>query len=348
MTEALKSNEIEQGKLKASDYASDQEPRWCPGCGDYSVLKQIHTVLAELGHKREDTAFISGIGCSSRLPYYMDTYGIHGIHGRATAIAEGLKIARPDINVWIATGDGDALAIGLNHFLQLLRRNLNVNVILLNNEIYGLTKGQFSPTSRVGQKTVTTPMGTIEYPVNAMAISLGAGATFVARTIDRSPAQIRDIMLRADRHRGASLIEVYQNCPIFNDGAFSIFTEKSTKTDSTVILEQDKPLIFGENNNKGVKLDGTKPIVVDLENDNVSANDLWIHDETDYVKASILARLFEMPSGEMNLPRPFGIFYAEDRFTYEDALDAQIKEAQAKQKADLYELFKGATTWEIK
>jgi len=341
-------NTTEQGKLKPSDYASDQEPKWCPGCGDLSVLKQIHTVLADLGHKREDLAFISGIGCSSRLPYYMDTYGIHGIHGRASVIAEGLKIARPDLSVWVATGDGDALAIGLNHFLQLIRRNLDINVILFNNEIYGLTKGQFSPTSLVGQKTVTTPMGVIDYPVNTGSICLGSGSTFFARGIDRNPALIRELLSRADKHKGTSILEVYQNCPIFNDGAFTFFTDKNTKSDSTIIVEQDKPLIFGENNDKGVKLDGHKPVVVDLNDSNVSKDDLWIHDESDYIKASILARMYEVSSEKMALPRPLGVFYAEDRFTYEDATVAQINEAKSKKEADLRKLFEGNTTWEIK
>jgi len=341
-------NTTEQGKLKPSDYASDQEPKWCPGCGDLSVLKQIHTVLADLGHKREDLAFISGIGCSSRLPYYMDTYGIHGIHGRASVIAEGLKIARPDLSVWVATGDGDALAIGLNHFLQLIRRNLDINVILFNNEIYGLTKGQFSPTSLVGQKTVTTPMGVIDHPVNTGSICLGSGGTFFARGIDRNPALIRELLSRADKHKGTSILEVYQNCPIFNDGAFTFFTDKNTKSDSTIIVEQDKPLIFGENNDKGVKLDGHKPVVVDLNDSNVSKDDLWIHDESDYIKASILARMYEVPSEKMALPRPLGVFYAEDRFTYEDATVAQINEAKSKKEADLRKLFEGNTTWEIK
>lgn len=348
MSEASIRIDLEQPKLKPSDFASDQEPRWCPGCGDYSVLKQIHTVLADLGHKREETAFISGIGCSSRLPYYMDTYGIHGIHGRATAIAEGLKIARPDIHVWVATGDGDALAIGLNHFLQLLRRNLDMNVILLNNEIYGLTKGQFSPTSRVGQKTVTTPMGVIEYPTNTAALCLGAGGSFFARAMDRTPALLRDVMIRADKHHGTSLIEVYQNCPIFNDGCFEIFTGKETKSDSTIIVEHGKPMIFGANSNKGVKLDGTRPVAVSLEDGSTSASDLWIHDENDYIKASILSRMFELPSENMSLPRPFGIFYVEDRLPYEDALIAQIDEAKSQKQADLTSLFRGKSVWEIK
>jgi 2-oxoglutarate/2-oxoacid ferredoxin oxidoreductase subunit beta len=348
MSEAPLKIELEQVKLKPSDFVSDQEPRWCPGCGDYSVLKQIYTVLAELGHKPENTAFISGIGCSSRLPYYMETYGIHGIHGRATAIAEGLKIARPDMSVWVTTGDGDALAIGLNHFLQLLRRNLDMKVILLNNEIYGLTKGQFSPTSRVGQKTVTTPMGVIEYPVNTVGICLGAGATFIARAMDRTPALLREIMVRADKHQGTSLIEVYQNCPIFNDGCFTMFTDKETKSDTTITIEHGKPLIFGASSNKGIKLDGIKPVAVSLEDGNTSVSDLWIHDENDYIKASILSRMFELPSEQMTLPRPFGIFYVENRFTYEGALDEQISQAKAQKQPDLKALFSGNSTWEIK
>ena len=347
MTE-LPNKDLEQGKLKPSDYASDQEPKWCAGCGDLSVLKQIHTVLAELGHKREDLAFISGIGCSSRLPYYMDTYGIHGIHGRAAVIAEGLKTARPDLSVWIATGDGDALAIGLNHTLQMIRRNLDINMILLNNEIYGLTKGQFSPTSQVGQKTVTTPMGTVEHPVNTGSICLGSGGTFFARGIDRNPPHMRTLLERADKHHGTSVLEIYQNCPIFNDGAFTIFSDRATKSDSTIYAEHGQPMVYGENNDKGVKLDGHKPVSVDLNDPNVSKDDLWIHDENDYIKASILTRMYEIPSENMILPRPLGVFYVEDRFTYEDATVDQINEAKSKKDADLRKLFEGSTTWEIK
>ena len=218
-------SETTQAPVTAKDFSSDQEVRWCPGCGDYSILKQVQTVLPELGIPRENIVFVSGIGCSSRFPYYMETYGMHSIHGRATAVASGLKITRPELSVWIITGDGDALSIGGNHLTHLLRRNINVNVLLFNNEIYGLTKGQYSPTSREGQTTKSTPFGALDHPFNPLALALGAGATFVARSMDRDPLQLRDILKQANAHKGTSLVEIYQNCNVFNDGAFEVFTE---------------------------------------------------------------------------------------------------------------------------
>lgn len=333
--------------LTAKDFASDQDVRWCPGCGDYSILKQVQSVLPELELKREEIVFISGIGCSSRFPYYMETYGMHSIHGRATAIATGLKATRPELSVWIITGDGDALSIGGNHLIHLLRRNLDVNILLFNNEIYGLTKGQYSPTSPHGQVTKSTPMGSIDHPFNPIALMLGAEGTFVARSMDRDPKHLREMLLRANKHKGTSVLEIYQNCNVFNDGAFEVFTEKGLRANNTLMLEHQKPLVFGENNSKGIKLDGFKPMVVDLNE--TSLNDLWIHDEHDRTKAGILARFFNSPSDADFLPRPFGVFYQEDRPCYEEELLQQVNDAIAKKGAgDLDKLLAGNDNWVIR
>ncbi|HOY49030.1 MAG TPA: 2-oxoacid:ferredoxin oxidoreductase subunit beta, partial [Flavobacteriales bacterium] len=292
----------------AKDLVTDQDVRWCPGCGDYSILKQVQTVLPELGLKREEIVFISGIGCSSRFPYYMETYGMHSIHGRATAIASGLKATRPDLSVWIITGDGDSLSIGGNHFIHLLRRNFDVNVLLFNNEIYGLTKGQYSPTSELGKVTKSSPMGSVDHPFNPLALVMGADGTFVARSMDRDPIHMRTILKRAHAHKGTSLVEIYQNCNVFNDGAFEVFTEKSSKADETIMVEHGQPLIFGAQKDKGILLDGYTPRVVSLND--VSANDLWIHDEHNRAKANLLVRFFDDASVEGHFPRPFGVFYS--------------------------------------
>ena len=302
--------------------------------------------MPDLGRKREDIVFISGIGCSSRFPYYMETFGMHSIHGRATAIASGLKAARPDLSVWIVSGDGDALSIGGNHTIHLLRRNFDVNLLLFNNQIYGLTKGQYSPTSEAGKVTKSTPMGSIDHPFNPAALALGADATFVARSMDRDPKHLQAMLKRSYAHKGSSFLEIYQNCNVFNDGAFEIFTEKGSKKLETLFVEQGQPLLFGENNDKGIKLDGFTPVIVDLT-EGQSANDLWIHDERDQVKANILVRFFDSPEKEGHLPRPFGVFYTEDRPCYEDLLHAQIDEAKSKAAADLDKLIAGRETWVI-
>lgn len=333
--------------LTAKDFSSDQEVRWCPGCGDYSILKQVQTVLPDLGRPREEFVFVSGIGCSSRFPYYMETFGMHSIHGRATAIASGLKASRPELSVWVITGDGDSLSIGGNHFIHLLRRNLDVNVLLFNNQIYGLTKGQYSPTSEQGKVTKSTPYGSLDHPFNPIALCLGADATFVARSMDRDPKHLQEMVRRGYHHVGTSLVEIYQNCNVFNDGAFEIFTEKSSRKEETLMVEHGKPLIFGETQQKGIILDGFIPKVVQLT-DGFSADDLWIHDEKDPVKANILARFFDDPSVEGHLPRPFGVFYAIDRPVYEDGLHAQINHVVEKYgKGDLDALIAGKETWTI-
>lgn len=332
--------------LTAKDFSTDQEVRWCPGCGDYSILAQVQKIMPTLGIPKENIVFVSGIGCSSRFPYYMNTYGMHSIHGRATAIASGLKASRPELSVWIVTGDGDSLSIGGNHTIHLLRRNFDVNILLFNNQIYGLTKGQYSPTSEEHKITKSTPMGSIDHPFNPLALALGADATFVARTMDRDPKHLQAMLLRTQQHKGASFLEIYQNCNIFNDGAFEVFTEKGTKAAETLFLEQGKPLIFGANSDKGIKLDGFKPVVVNLSEGH-SADDLWIHDEQDIYKAQILTRIFDNPKLDGHLPRPFGVFYQTNRSCYEDDMAAQIAEAQSRKPADLDKLLKGNEVWTI-
>jgi 2-oxoglutarate ferredoxin oxidoreductase subunit beta len=333
--------------LTAKDFSTDQEVRWCPGCGDYSILAQVQKVMPGLGIPKENIVIVSGIGCSSRFPYYMNTYGMHSIHGRATAIASGLKAARPDLSVWIVTGDGDSLSIGGNHTIHLLRRNFDVNILLFNNQIYGLTKGQYSPTSEMKKVTKSTPFGSIDHPFNPLALAMGADATFIARSMDRDPKHLQEALVRSQKHKGASFLEIYQNCNIFNDGAFEVFTEKSSKPEETLFLEHGKPLIFGAKRDKGIKLDGFHPAVVEL-GEGVSADDLWVHDERDFYKAQILVRMFDDPTRAGHLPRPFGIFYENDRPCYEEGMALQIEEVQAaKGKGDLDKLLRGNETWTI-
>lgn len=335
--------------LTAKDFATDQEVRWCPGCGDYSILASVQKVMPTIGVPKENIVIISGIGCSSRFPYYMNTYGMHSIHGRATAIASGLKASRPELSVWIVAGDGDSMSIGGNHTIHLLRRNFNVNFLVFNNQIYGLTKGQYSPTSEVNKITKSSPQGSIDHPFNPAALALGSDASFVGRTMDRDPKHMQATITRAEQHQGTSFLEIYQNCNIFNDGAFEIFTEKSTKLVHGLFVEQGKPLTFGANGEKGIRFDGMRPEVVEI-GAQYSADDMWIHDEKDFYKAQILTRLFDNPSEEGAVfPRPFGIFYTNDRPCYEDMMALQIEEAMtSKGPGDLDKLIRGKETWEIK
>jgi len=334
--------------LTAKDFATDQEVRWCPGCGDYSILAQVQRIMPDIGVPKEKIVIISGIGCSSRFPYYMNTYGMHSIHGRATAIASGLKASRPELSVWIVTGDGDGLSIGGNHTIHLLRRNLDVNIMLFNNQIYGLTKGQYSPTSEANKITKSTPYGSIDHPFNPCALALGADASFVARSMDRDPKHMQEMLKRANVHKGTSFLEIYQNCNIFNDGAFEIFTEKATKAEETLVLEQGKPLVFGAGQSKGIRLDGLRPKVVNLADGSVSEGDLWIHDENDFYKAQILTRMFDDPHLEGHMPRPFGVFFQTQRACYEDVMAMQLEEMIAKKgKGDLNKLLRGNEVWEI-
>ncbi|TAH07042.1 MAG: 2-oxoacid:ferredoxin oxidoreductase subunit beta [Sphingobacteriia bacterium] len=336
--------------LTAKDFATDQEVRWCPGCGDYSILAQVQKIMPGIGVPKENIVIISGIGCSSRFPYYMNTYGMHSIHGRATAVASGLKATRPELSVWIVTGDGDGLSIGGNHTIHLLRRNFDVNILLFNNQIYGLTKGQYSPTSEKQKITKSTPFGSIDHPFNPLALAMGADASFIGRTIDRDPKHLQTMLTRSHQHKGASFLEIYQNCNIFNDGAFEIFTEKSSKADQVVFLEQGKPLVFGANQNKGIRLNGLKPEVVTIGEAGITVDDLWVHDETDFYKAQILIRIFDNPNQtENHFPRPFGVFYETERACYEDMMAMQIEETIAsKGKGDLDKLLRGKEVWEIK
>lgn len=333
----------------SKELVTDQEVRWCPGCGDYSILKQVQTVIPELGIPREKFVFISGIGCSSRFPYYMETFGMHSIHGRATAIASGLRAARKDLSIWIVTGDGDSMSIGGNHFIHLMRRNLNVNVLLFNNQIYGLTKGQYSPTSEEGKVTKSTPYGSIDHPFNPIALAMGADSTFVARSMDRDPVHLKDMLRKSAAHKGTSFLEIYQNCNVFNDGTFEIFTEKASKKQESLFIENGKPLLFGQNNELGIKLDGFKPVVVNISENGNSVNDVWVHDTSDRIKAGILSRFFDSPDKEGHFPRPFGVFYEECRPCYEDVMSEQIEQVIAsKGKGNLDKLLRGGEVWDIK
>ena len=333
-------------QLTAKDFASDQDIKWCPGCGDYSILKQMQSVLPELNIPKENIVFISGIGCSSRFPYYMNTYGMHSIHGRAPAVASGTKLANPDLHVWVITGDGDSLSIGGNHFIHAFRRNMDFNILLFNNEIYGLTKGQYSPTSKQGLKTKSSPLGSLDYPFNPLAVALGSDATFVARSMDRDPQHLREMMKRTAAHKGTSLLEVYQNCPIFNDAIFEEFTDKKSRPETAIYVEHDQPLIFGHQREKGIVLDGTTPRVVNFIELGMSENDLWIHDENDLTKAQILSHFFDEPS-ETEFPRPFGVIYSTNRPTYEELLFEQLHAAMNSKVQTLDELLAGKNTWII-
>jgi 2-oxoglutarate ferredoxin oxidoreductase subunit beta len=327
--------------LTRKDFVSDQEVRWCPGCGDYAILAQVQKIMPEFGIPRENVVFISGIGCSSRFPYYMNTYGFHTIHGRAPAIATGLKVTRPDLDVWVVTGDGDGLSIGGNHLIHALRRNIDLNILLFNNQIYGLTKGQYSPTSEVGKVTKSSPMGSVDFPFNPITIALGANATFVARSVDVEQKHLGDTLKRAHSHRGASFVEILQNCNIFNDGAFNDVTDKAIKADHQLVLEHGKPLIFGKNRDKGVRMSGNRPEVVTLGN-GVTEADLIVHDETNLALAFMLGNL------QAPLPTPIGVFYATSRPTYDAAMNAQMAEARAKQgEGNLADLLKRGDTWTV-
>jgi 2-oxoglutarate ferredoxin oxidoreductase subunit beta len=331
------------GQLKKADFVSDQEVRWCPGCGDYAILNNVQKVMPELGIPREKVVFVSGIGCSSRFPYYMNTYGFHSIHGRAPAIATGIKCANPELSVWVITGDGDALSIGGNHFIHAIRRNLDLNYILFNNRIYGLTKGQYSPTSEFGKKTKSTPSGTIDYPINPLSLAIASEANFVARSIDIDVKHLGAMVEAAARHKGISFIEVYQNCNIFNDGAFDSFTERSVRPDRVLYLEHGKPMVFGKNRDKGIRMNGALPEVVTIGENGITENDLLVHDinEKDPSVAFMLARM-EQPE----FPQPVGIFRTIDRPTYEDMMVDQIGAAIAKTgPGSLEKLINSGDTW---
>lgn len=331
-------------KLTRKDFATDQDVRWCPGCGDYAILATVQRLLPELGVARENTVFISGIGCSSRFPYYMNTYGMHSIHGRAPAIVTGLKATRPDLDVWVITGDGDALSIGGNHLIHLLRRNVDTQLLLFNNQIYGLTKGQFSPTSEKGKVTKSTPFGSVMAPFNPPAVALGADGTFVARTMDRDPKHMKATLKAAHEHTGTAFVEIYQNCNIFNDGAFFDFTEKGTKSLRSIFVEHGQPLTF-DGGKQGLRLaDGLKLEVVDLERGDWSADDCLVHDATSRIHAGLLADLTK----QLDMPRPFGVFYREERPAFDALFEAQrVAITEKLGQGDLGALLNSGETWEI-
>ncbi len=342
-------NNIEVGEIKYTpkDFASDQDVRWCPGCGDYAILAQVQRTFPKIpGLKRENVVWVSGIGCSSRFPYYMNTYGFHSIHGRAPAIATGIKITRPDLQVWVATGDGDLLSIGGNHFIHACRKNVDIKIMLFNNRIYALTKGQYSPTSERGKITKTTPYGSVDYPFNAISLALGANATFVARSIDRDAKHLQQMIMRAAQHKGTAFLEIYQNCNIFNDGAFRLLTDKETKEDHVLYLEHGKPMIFGKNKDKGIALDGLEPIVIDLNDGKHTIDDVLVHDENDasLIRAFILSHLTDHP----DFPTPVGVFRQLFQPTYDEALNQQVKEVTEKLgKGDLEKMLFSGNTWEV-
>ena len=337
--------DIGMSELTRKDFESADDVRWCPGCGDFSVLKQVQLVLPKLGIPRENFAFISGIGCSSRFPYYMETYGMHGIHGRAPAIATGLKLSRPELSVWVVTGDGDALAIGGNHFIHTMRRNVDLNIVLLNNRIYGLTKGQLSPTTQLGGATRTSPAGSVDRPVEPISLALSMGATFAARTVDIDQQHLREVLERAANHRGTSLVEVYQNCHVFNDGAFAAVTDKKTREDHRIMLEHGKPLVFGKDRDKGIRLNGLQPEVVSLADGQYGEDDLLVHDEKSdqTVMAYFLSRM-QYP----DFPVPFGVFRAAEESCYgERHRGAEASIRDEKGPGDWDELIHSGETWVV-
>lgn len=334
--------ETAERKYTFKDFASDQEVRWCPGCDDYVILRAMQKALPELGVKKEDVVFISGIGCSSRFPYYMDTYGMHSIHGRAPAIASGVKLANPDLSVWVITGDGDAMAIGGNHFIHLLRRNLDINIVLFNNEIYGLTKGQFSPTSTVGQKTKSSPYGNIQPPFQPGELAIGAQARFFARVGGNTPKEMTQVFIQAAKFKGTSLIEVLQNCPIFNNGAFAKYTDKAVREDKQLFVEHGKPMIFGKERNKGLVLNGLKLEVVTIGENGVSEEDLLVHDaeiEDPTLHQMLVRSEYPLVTG---IIRGFPDVTFEERSAYKTE---QVKKDSNFTKAD--DLFFSGETYEV-
>jgi 2-oxoglutarate ferredoxin oxidoreductase subunit beta len=330
-------------KYTFRDFASDQEVRWCPGCDDYVILRSMQKALPEMGVKKEDVVFISGIGCSSRFPYYIDSYGMHSIHGRAPAIASGVKLANPALSVWVITGDGDSLAIGGNHFIHVLRRNLDLNIILFNNEIYGLTKGQFSPTSLIGQKTKTSPYGNTQPPFHPGELALGAQARFFARIGGNTPKEMTQLFIEAEKFKGTSLIEVLQNCVIFNDGCFTQYTDKNIREDKQIHLEHNKPMIFGKERDKGLVLNGLKLEVVTIGENGITEDDLLIHDakEPDPTLHYMLVR--------MEYPLATGIIRAVEELTFEEREEALTQEVSAHSKfTKVDDLFFSGETYEVK
>jgi 2-oxoglutarate/2-oxoacid ferredoxin oxidoreductase subunit beta len=328
------------------DFQTDQEIRWCPGCGDYAILSAVQSVFADLKIPRENFVVISGIGCAARFPYYMNTFGFHTIHGRAPAVATGFKLMRPDLDVWVASGDGDSLSIGGNHTIHMLRRNVGLKVLLFNNRIYGLTKGQYSPTSEVGKKAKSTPFGSLDRPFNPLSLAIGAEATFVARSVDVFQVHLKDTLKRAAAHKGSAYLEIMQNCNIFNDGAWANLTDRDARSEHIIQLEHGKPAVFGKNRDKGIRIKGLSLEVVTLGN-GITESDLLIHDERNPNPAYgfLLSRMDSMEG----FPTPIGVLRAVDAPRYEDLIAAQIREVQERKgKGDLAKLLRAGDTWEVR
>ncbi len=338
------STETQAPVLSKKDFQTDQEVRWCPGCGDYAILSAVQQVFPELGIPREKFVVVSGIGCSSRFPYYMNTFGFHTIHGRAPAVATGLKLARPELEVWIATGDGDSMSIGGNHLIHTLRRNVGVKILMFNNRIYGLTKGQFSPTSELGKKTKSSPVGSVDYPFNPLSLAIGAGATFVARSVDIFQAHLRDTLRRAAAHKGTAYVEIYQNCNIFNDKAFANLTDKETKDESALYLEHGKPLVFGKNKNRGIRMKGTQMEVIELGGE-LTADDCLVWDETQENPATAFLMAQLQPP---HFPTPLGVFRNVEMPSYEERVITQLQtETDRLGVGKLEDLLKAGDTWVV-
>jgi len=341
MSKQLAAVEEPPVSLSKKDLESDQEVRWCPGCGDYAILATLQRLIPSLGIKREDLVFVSGIGCSSRFPYYMNSYGFHTIHGRAPAVATGIKLANPELSTWVITGDGDALSIGGNHFIHLMRRNVDLNILLFNNRIYGLTKGQYSPTSEFGKITKSTPYGSLEKPVDPVSLALAAGAGFVARASATDATGLSEVLREATEHKGTSFVEIFQNCNVFNDAAFDAFTDRKAKADNQVQLKHGQPLLFGKDNNLGVALENLSLKKIVVENSELS--EAIVYDQTNPTLAAIIAR---MPFPEF--PVPMGVFYKEARPCYEELVHEQISAATTKKgSGDLEKLLYSGDTWTV-
>lgn len=329
--------------LTKKDFVSDQDVRWCPGCGDYAILSQVQKLFPDLGIPKENFLIVSGIGCSSRFPYYMNTYGFHSIHGRAPAVASGAKLANPDLSVWVITGDGDSMSIGGNHLIHVLRRNFDLNILMFNNRIYGLTKGQYSPTSELGKVTKSTPMGSLDHPFNPPQLALGASGTFIARTIDREQKHMASVFQAASDHHGTAFVEIYQNCNIFNDGAFIDLTDKEIKAETQLLLEHGQPMIFGAENNKALILDGANFKIVKIGKD-YSINDILKHDMYDKNLAMLLSEITYIPE----LPVPLGILYKENKPTYEEMMNDQMQQViDSKGEGNIEKLIIGNNSWVV-
>ncbi len=332
-------------KLNAKDFASDQEVRWCPGCGDYAILKALQRTMPDLGVLPSDTVFVSGIGCAARFPYYMSTYGFHTIHGRAPAFATGIKLSNPNLDVWVVGGDGDMLSIGGNHLLHAVRRNINLQILIFNNEIYGLTKGQYSPTSRVGTRSPSTPTGSVESPVSAISFALGSGARFVARSLDTDQKHLPMVFKRAHAHKGTSLVEVFQNCIVYNDGVFDHFTDKNVAKDRQVLLEDGKPIIFGKENNKGIRLikESLELEVVELGINGITEKDILVHNEKDRALASLLANM-----KQPDMPVALGVIYCDPTDSFDELVLKQGEASKQKNpEPSISDLLNSGHTWTV-